>query len=243
MLRSFNGLNRAEDKIKILRRYGMGVPSTERALFSLRDDLTIIYEDEIQPYTAEGENPDTAKMGQFKLFRLPWPKQILQQLENELVELKVTLSYFIEPKPGKGRLDKKHVYQSFGLRFDLKKSTETDDQFISRFEEHEDDDDDIVIDDSSRPNNNDGKWLIGDRGRTKGSVHSDVWSGEAIKLASKDLLCVKPVGGWWKHFKKEPRWSNEVRFALIITIRTKKTDLNIDLYTPIETALGISITV
>ncbi|MES2728990.1 MAG: S8 family peptidase [Pseudomonadota bacterium] len=245
MVRSFNGLYRAEDKIKIVRRYGMGVPSTERALFSLKDDLTIIYEDEIQPYTAEGENPDTAKMGQFKLFRLPWPKEVLQQLENEQVELKVTLSYFIEPKPGKGKLDKKHVYQSFGLRFDLKKSTETDDQFIRRFEENEDDDGESVVDETeaSRPNNADGKWLLGDRGRTKGSVHSDIWLGEAIKLASKDLLCVKPVGGWWKHYKKEPRWDNPVRFALIVTIRTRKTDLNIDLYTPIETALRVPITV
>ncbi len=35
-----------------------------------------------------------------RLHRLPWPKEVLEQLGGLEVRMRVTLSYFIEPSPG-----------------------------------------------------------------------------------------------------------------------------------------------
>ena len=51
---------------------------------------------------------------------------------NETVELKLTLSYFIEPNPGFSANVDPQRYQSYGLRFDLRRKGETSTQFRRR---------------------------------------------------------------------------------------------------------------
>ena len=40
-------------------------------------------------------------MGDIQFFELPWPRDVLQGLGEQSVRLRVTLSYFIEPNPGR----------------------------------------------------------------------------------------------------------------------------------------------
>ena len=61
------------------------------------------------------------------LHALPWPVQQLEALGEAIVEMRVTLSYFIEPKPGRrgGFARIQHRYQSCGLRFEVKRPQES----------------------------------------------------------------------------------------------------------------------
>ena len=51
----------------LVRRYGYGVPDLGRALLSTRNDLTLIVEDELQPFQREGSA--AAKTRDMKLHR------------------------------------------------------------------------------------------------------------------------------------------------------------------------------
>src|SRR3984885_12653903 len=65
-------------------------------------------------------------------YDLPIPGDMLEQLENTSVELKVTLSYFIDPNPGLSANIDPQRYQSHGLRFDLQRKNETLARFKKR---------------------------------------------------------------------------------------------------------------
>ena len=41
-------------------------------------------------------------------------------------------------------------------------------------------------------------WLIGARGRHRGSLHGDIWQGTAADLASRGVIAIYPTAGWWK---------------------------------------------
>jgi hypothetical protein len=93
---------------------------------------TMIVEDQLKPFARQGTKPPTAR--DMHLHLLPWPRQELLNLGNVEVEMRVTLSYFIEPNPGiaergiKGR----YRYESHGLRFDVSRPNEDKDQFRQR---------------------------------------------------------------------------------------------------------------
>jgi hypothetical protein len=57
---------------------------------------------------------------------------VLEALDNTRVRLKVALSYFVEPNPSFATNLDPARYQSFGLRFDLKRSRETIGNFNRR---------------------------------------------------------------------------------------------------------------
>ena len=95
--------NGAKTQIQALvRRYGYGVPNLVRALLSTRNDLTLMVEDELQPFRHEQGSVKTRDM---KLHRLPWPREQLSALGAAPVELRATLSYFVEPNPRGARVD------------------------------------------------------------------------------------------------------------------------------------------
>src|SRR6266852_1282098 len=100
------------------RRYGFGVPGLERALRSANDALTLVVQSSIRPF-ADG------KMKEMHLHELPWPKDVLEELGQTPVRLRVTLSYFVEPNPGRRGWRRRHRYASHGLRFDVKSPTES----------------------------------------------------------------------------------------------------------------------
>jgi hypothetical protein len=52
------------------------------------------------------------------LHDLPWQGEVLEALGQEIVQIKVMLSYFIESNPGERGWTKRHRYSSHGLRFD-----------------------------------------------------------------------------------------------------------------------------
>lgn len=216
-------------KRTVLRRYGFGVPSLGRALRSLDNDVTMVIESTIQPFTKDGNLIKTKDM---VLHQLPWPQAVLEQLGAADVELRVTLSYFIEPAPGERGQTKRHGYASHGLRFEVKRSQETDEAFLRRLNAQE----------GERPNAspNDTGWMLGTQLRHRGSVHSDIWSGSAADLAARGAVVVYPVGGWWRENPSHKRWDTRVRYSLIVSLRTAETA---QLYNAIQAQITPEITI
>lgn len=215
-----------------LRCYGFGVPDLRRALWSLTNSATLVIEDELQPFDKMGSDIKTKDM---HLHRLPWPTSVLQDLGSAEIRMRVTLSYFIEPSPGRRGWTNKHRYQSHGLRFDVKHPLETDSAFHKRLSRA------ALDEDEEQPSavSGDRNWELGDRLRRKGSIHSDTWTGTAAQLAECGVIAVFPVTGWWKERPHLGRWNRKARYSLIATLETPRTD--IDLYTPIATQIGVPV--
>ena len=225
--------NGAKGQIQALvRRYGYGVPDLGRALLSTVNDLTLIVEDELQPFQREGSA--AAKTRDMKLHRLPWPKEQLAALGAAQVELRATLSYYIEPNPGERGWTRRHRYASHGLRFRVKSATESVDEFRARINQAARDEEE------GAPAGGGEEWLLGTF-RDRGSLHADFWSGSAADLSERDAIGVFPVGGWWKEKPYLERFDALARYSLIVTIRAPGS--NVDIFTPVEAALNIQIAV
>ena len=215
----------------LVRRYGYGVPDLGRALMSTQNDLTLMVEDTLTPFNKVGGAVKTRDM---KVHQLPWPKYILAQLGDTYVELRVTLSYFIEPNPGERGWTRRHRYASHGLRFAVKKATELLDDFRARVNQAARDEEEG---EAAGGVTGGDEWLIGPTFRNQGSLHSDVWSGTAADLAQRDAIAVYPVGGWWKEKHYLEKWDTEARYSLIVTI--KVPDIDVDIYTPVANQIPI----
>jgi hypothetical protein len=218
-------------KVAVLRRYGYGVADYTRALLSSINDVTLIAQDTLQPFRRNTTGNVTSH--QMNLHRLPWPTAELRALGETEVEVRVTLSYYIEPNPGERGWIRRHRYASHGLRFAMKRSLESVDVFRARINEAVRlEEEDIATD--SGPDN----WLIGIP-RNVGSVHSDYWRGTAAELANRDAIAVYPVTGWWKEKPYLGRYHRDVRYALMVSIIATASE--IDIYTPIELAVAIPV--
>jgi hypothetical protein len=113
---------RKSDIRNMVRKFGSGVPDINRAAASAANSVTLIAQDTIQPFRlVDGE----VKTNEMIFYALPWPKNILLQYAAEMAVLRVTLSYFIEPNPGPKIVSNRYRYASCGLRFDLKRQTES----------------------------------------------------------------------------------------------------------------------
>ncbi|ACK86230.1 S8 family peptidase [Methylorubrum extorquens] len=197
-------------KQQILREMGYGVPEIERAILSARNDITLIAEAEIQPY-ALGADGRSAVFNEMHFYDLPWPKTALERLENEIVTMKVTLSYFIEPNLTGKAATRPDTYRSFGLRFAMKKRTETNAKFRSRISSTQEKDGTEAEGETSC-------WLLGPKAIQAGSLHCDLWRGRAIELAGHDAIAIYPVGGWWKSHFGQRRFTDTGRYALVISL-------------------------
>jgi hypothetical protein len=207
-----------------LRRYGFGVPNLRRAQFSARSSLTLIVQEALRPYDKVGND---IKFKDMHLHNLPWPINELQKLGERNATMRVTLSYFIEPSPGRRGWTRRHRYQSFGLRFDVKRPEESVTDFRQRLSRAARDEEDDYGGAIGTP----GDWMLGPRLRTRGSIHSDWWTGMASQLAACGHIAVYPVSGWWKERPKQDCWSRIARYSLVVSITTAET--GIDLYTPV----------
>jgi hypothetical protein len=96
MMASMDGTPARRDRYPLIRRFGYGVPDFDRANASARNHLAMVAQAEIQPYRFE----DGREFNECHYYNLPIPAHMLETLNNELVEEKVTLSYFIDPNPG-----------------------------------------------------------------------------------------------------------------------------------------------
>ena len=213
----------------LLRRYGFGVPSLTRALASLDNDVTMVIEDEMQPFSQMGSKIETKDL---IVSELPWARDELEALGETQAQLRITLSYFIEPNPGERGRSRRHSYASHGLRFVLKPADERLDVFVRR----------INANAGVRPPKRapDTKWFLGPNLRNCGSLHADVWEGDAVELAERNAIVIYPVGGWWRENPSQARGNRRIRYSIIATLRTAA---NVDLYTAISTQIEPEILV
>lgn len=246
--------------IALARQFGFGVPDLNRALASASSDLALIAQATIQPFmrsTKTGKKGKPIEDGDPKyhdihIYELPWPVERLRELGEKRVELKVTLSYFIEPSPGQFQPITPARYRSHGLRFDLQRRLESVEEFLSRINglaaatdhaldisEHEPGLDDDALDVETEA---DRGWMFGPNSRAQksaGSLHCDVWLGSGADLAERRTLAIYPVSGWWKYRLPQKRYNDKTRYSLVLSLNCVEQD--VDLYSEIETAISAAI--
>ncbi|MDP3277215.1 MAG: S8 family peptidase [Deltaproteobacteria bacterium] len=224
------GASGKRGRAKLVQRYGFGVPSAERALRSANDALTLVAQSSIRPFSK-------GKMHEMQIFDLPWPRDVLAELGAMPVRLRITLSYFIEPNPGRRGWKKRHRYASHGLRFDVKRPTESLEEFRKRINKK------ALEEDEAKPATGGGssEWYLGERARNRGSLHSDIVSCNAVDLAARGVIAVYPVSGWWKDQPKRDRSARGARYALVVSIETPGVET--DIWTPVAQQVGVPVVI
>ena len=225
------------DRRMRLRVYGMGVPDLERARRCAKGIATMVIQDELQPYKL---NPAGSKASshQMHVHSLPIPTQVLQDLGDVKVKMRVTLSYFIEPNPPRRGYVAKYRYASHGLRFSVRRS-ETKNQMMQRLSR------DFWPEENRKSRKapeavvpDERTWDLGpEEVAVRGSVHSDCWRGTAAQLALSDTIAVFPVTGWWRERPRLGMAEKKARYSLTVTISTDDTKL--DLYDAVETEIDV----
>jgi hypothetical protein len=217
-------------RARLVRRYGFGVPQMDRALRSAKDSLTLIAQGTIRPF-------DGGKLREMHLFELPWPAEILQSLGETPVRLRVTLSYFIEPNPGNRGWRNRHRYASHGLRFEVKRPTESVVEFRKRLNNRA-----LEEEESKPPSDTDSlEWYLGEQARNHGSIHSDILHSFAADLAERGVIGICPVSGWWKDQKARDRSQHGARYSLVVSIDAP--GIETDIWTPVAQQVGVPVEV
>lgn len=194
----------------LFRRYGYGKPDLDRALASASNAVTLIVQDEIRPY----ENVRSGRrMNEMRLIELPWPTEVLRELGNTPVTLRIALSTFIAPNPSETARGKKLRYASHGLRFKLKGENENVDEFERRVGR-------ASTEEDARPveGPDSAEWDFGTNRRDVGSLHIDSLTIKASDLARRGCIAVHPVGGWWKDSKIVDPAECVARYGLVVEI-------------------------
>ncbi len=223
------------DYVNLVRHCGFGVPNLDRALWSAANSLTLIAEESLHPFAREGSRAPTLR--DMHLYELPWPLAELEALGETEVEMRVTLSYFIEPNPSERGPRSRYRYESHGLRFEVKRATESTEEFQERINRAARDEEEGT----RTAGGDDPQWIIGKNGRHRGSIHCDIWRGKAADLASRGVLAVYPALGWWKTRTALERYNQAAQYTLVVSIRAPEVD--VDLYTPIANRIGVPIEV
>ncbi|HWK06532.1 MAG TPA: S8 family peptidase [Puia sp.] len=231
-----NGLNfgRAtnSEKQALLRTFGYGVPILEDALYSAGNSLTLIAENQIQPYRLE---TSAVRYNEYHLYNLPWPRDILlNDLATANVKLKVTLSYFIDPNPGNRQYANSFHYHSHALDFKVIKPAEDLVTFQRRISATAEGEEDPGYEGGEEP------WFLSERVRDKGSIKKDFIVTSGAELATRYTLAVFPKAGWYKTRKKLEKYNAAVRYSLIVSIETAAQ--TVDLYTSVFNQLAVPIT-
>lgn len=214
---------------RLLRTCGYGIPNLHRAIQCIENSVNMVVQGELQPYGKKC-------MKDMHIHTLPWPKELLRELGDIPVKIKVTLSYYIEPGPGEVGWKDKYRYSSCGLRFDMINSDESLDDFKKRIN--------IKMRGEDKKDNGDGtsgsdRWFLGSKNRDVGSIHSDFCELSAVELCECNRIAIYPVVGWWRERDYLGKYDSTIRYSMVITISTPKTD--VDFYTPIITEIGNSV--
>ncbi|MDI9468714.1 MAG: S8 family peptidase [Bacillota bacterium] len=208
----------------LLRTCGYGVPNLEEAIQCRNNSVNLLVESEIQPFVKN-------KMNEMQIHRIPWPKDVLLGMGEIPVEMRVTLSYFIEPGPGEIGWRDKYRYPSCNLRFDVINQNENRSDFEKRInakmrEEKSD---------SGEGSSGSEHWYLGTENRDVGSIHSDFRVQSAVELCEANYIAVYPVIGWWRTRTHLKCYNKKIRYSLIVTLSTPEA--KIDFYTPIITQI------
>lgn len=233
---NFDGKLKKAELTEKLRRYGMGVPSLERAIYSATDALTLVQESSIRPFE-KSANRSERSIREMNLHELPWPTNQLYELAGTEVSMRVTLSYFIEPNPSRRGWKGRYAYPSFGLRFATKKRDEDIEQFRKRINKRA-----RLEGEVSPEQKTEEGWLFGStQHKAPGSLHTDIWTGDAADLANKGAIAIYPVGGWWKFNKDADQSDLGVNYSLVVSIESPETE--VDLWTPVSQLISAPIEV
>lgn len=224
--------NSRRDYNKLLKVFGYGFPDLDKALHSRESALTFVTQEIIQPFAYNDSNQPA--INEIHLFNFPWPEDLLLQMGEIPVKLKITLSYFIQPGAGEIGWKDKYRYQSHGLRFDINNVGEDEESFRKRINIAAREDDEQVTGSSGSD-----RWAIGVNNRSTGSIHSDYWEGTAAALATCHFMTVFPVIGWWRERKHLGQVENKARYSLIVSLETPMQD--VELYTTIKNMIEIPI--
>jgi hypothetical protein len=234
MRQHFQPLDTREQRERLLRYCGYGAPDFDRACWSASNELTLVAQDSLQPYDRQEGRYKTKDIN---YHTLPWPTDVLRELRETPVVLRITLSYFIEPSPARRGWKGRYRYASHALRFQVRMPTETEEQFKQR------------VNLAARTDDNEGQtyegdaaqWTLGPQLRHLGSIHSDWLEGTAADIANRDMIAVYPVVGWWRERHHLGRWDRQARYSLIVSLRTPSED--IDIYTPVLTQITAPVAV
>lgn len=225
--------NQKSERLRHLRRFGYGVPDLQRALRSASNSLALVAQQSIQPYIFESGRG--VRLNEAHFYALPWPLGTLLALGEHQVRLRVSLSYFVEPNPSADAPLSPGRYRSAGLRFDLRRTSETQAQFEARVNAL------AVDDEDDAATGADPDRILGERSISAGSLHIDEWRSNAANFADRASIAVFPVGGWWKSSRDRSRNNGAVRYALVVTIDAG--DVEQDLWVETAIAAGVDISI
>lgn len=218
-------INNVEERMTLC---GYGVPDENAAVYSNEKCATYIFENQLEPYT-QGDSGNI--YGKMHYYDLPWPKELLEDMGDEYVRIRITLSYYVKPSPGYAGRTSKYRYPSATLHFDLKTATETEEEFLCRRNRQE----------GEKTTQNDAtRWNVKQQKRERGTVQSDWIECTAADLAEMDKIVVFPGQGWCKE-RKLDNVDNSVPYSLIVSIETKETDIYNAVETAISNRIGVPI--
>ena len=221
------------DYQSLLKQCGFGLPDLDRALWSVSNSLSMVIQEEIRPFRKATGAPVTSDM---HLHHLPWPRTALEELGAAVVEMRVTLSYFVEPNPSRRGIQSRYRYESHGLRFAVKRPLESVELFRKRINQAARNDGEKGPKAQADPS-----WLVGAQGRHRGSLHSDIWRGTAAELASRGVIAVYPTTGWWKTRYALQRYDRDAPYALVVSISTPTT--SVDLLAEVENRITAAVAI
>lgn len=211
---------------KIMEYCGYGVPREIKAMASDATHTTFVFENELTPYNED------CTYKEMHFYDLPWPKELLEQMDAENVRMRITLSYYIEPSPSYKSSYNKYRYASSALAFDVKTSLETREQFIARNNRNQ------QVAESS--DSGSARWQIGTRRRAIGSVQSDWFECSARELAECGQIGVFPGSGWWKN-RKISNVDNKIKYSLVVSIESSGTEIYDEVMTKIQNKIAVAV--
>lgn len=231
MLKSMDSsLPRMARYVNLARRVGFGVPDLERAMFCAGQRATMVAQASLQPYRKDKDGDP--RLNEMHLYALPWPADVFRQFSALTIRLRVSLSYFVEPNPPKVRtVNSNYNYAGCSLRFAISKLGQSRKAFeadINALEDADDSEGEVDAGDNSR-------WRFGQRARSRGSLHCDVWEGPAADLIEPRFIGICPVSGWWKTRPFKHRYNEKIRYALLVSLEADSPE--IDIYTPLRVAV------
>ncbi|MFC7052577.1 S8 family peptidase [Hansschlegelia quercus] len=207
------GDNEEKKREHILSMFGWGAPDESMASDSASNRLTLVAQSSLVPFKEDGRSN---ALNECAYHPLPWPETALRGLGDTEVELRVTLSYFVQPDMRAPSARRHADYPSHRLHFDLK-GPDDDDLDAARRQNRAF----RGIRSASPPRRSEARWRLGSTLRERGTVHHDVWTGPASELARQNALRIAPRGGWWRD---APVYAGvPVRYALIVSLRTPES--------------------
>ncbi len=212
----------------ILHSCGYGVPNEQKAIVSSDSRVTFIAEDTIKPFALGSGNK--LKFGRMNLYQMPWPKDLLADMVDQIVRLKITLSYYIKPSPGIRSQLNKYSFQSIRLKFDVCGAHESRREFENRIKRCSDEGEERPPRDPELAN----RWTIGINNRNQGSIISDSFETTGAAMAGCDTIAIYPSGGWFKN--KPENLDIEIPYSLVVTLESPEEE--VQLYNEVETTIA-----